>query len=110
MECRSSRLFSGCPRIILRWSLSSIPNVVIFFTLSCPRILLCWSLSSIPNVVRFYFGLPSNTAMLVLEFDSQRGEILLLFAEMEKKRDQLLRAPSSMGRYNSTRDDEGRKC
>ena len=28
----------------------------------------------------------------------------------EKKRDQLLRAPSSVGRYNSTRIDEGRKC
>ena len=27
-----------------------------------------------------------------------------------KKRDQLLRAPSSVGRYNSTRFDEVRKC
>ena len=28
----------------------------------------------------------------------------------KKKRDRLLRAPSSVGRYNSTRVDEGRKC
>ena len=29
---------------------------------------------------------------------------------MQKKRDQLLRAPSSVGNYNSTRVDKGRKC
>ena len=36
---------------------------------------------------------------------------MTLFAEMQKeKRDQLLRAPSSVGKYNLTRVDEGRKC
>ena len=28
----------------------------------------------------------------------------------KKNRDQLLRSPSSVGRYNSTRVDEGREC
>ena len=46
---------------------------------------------------------------LVLEFDSRRGEILNLFAKVQKK-DQLLRTPSSVGRHNSARVDEGRKC
>ena len=44
----------------------------------------CWSLSSILTVVG-----------------------LALFAEMQKM-DELLRAPRSVGRYKSTRDDEGR--
>ena len=46
---------------------------------------------------------------LVLGFDSHRGEILTVFAKMQQM-DQLLRALSSVGRYNSTRVDEGRKC
>ena len=51
----------------------------------------------------------------VLEFDSQRGEMLKLFAKMQQKqeKDQLLwRAPinSSVGGNNSTRVDEGLKC
>ena len=41
------------------------------------------------------------------EFESRRGEILKLFAEMKKQKDQLLRAPS-VGKHNSTRVDEGR--
>ena len=43
---------------------------------------------------------------LVLEFETYRGEILDLFAIIEKG--QFLRAPS-VGRHNSTRVDEGRK-
>ena len=35
---------------------------------------------------------------------------MTFFAEMQKKKDQLLRAPSSVGRYNSTQVDEERKC
>ena len=35
---------------------------------------------------------------------------MILFAKMQKERDQLLRAPSRVGRYNSTRVDEGKKC
>ena len=45
---------------------------------------------------------------LVLEFESRRREILNLFAKMEKKKDQLLKAPS-VGRHNLTRVDEERK-
>ena len=44
--------------------------------------------------------------VLVLEFESRRGEIVNFFAEI--KMDQLLRAPG-VGRHNSTRVDEGRK-
>ena len=46
--------------------------------------------------------------VLVLEFESRRGEILKLFAKIKKKDKKLLRAPS-VGRYTSTRVDEGRK-
>ena len=46
---------------------------------------------------------------LVVEFDSHRGEIILYLQKCNKK-DQLLRVPSSVGRYNSMRVDEGRKC
>ena len=45
--------------------------------------------------------------LLVLEFESHRGEILRLFARIKK--DQLLKA-SSVGRHKSTRVDEGRKA
>ena len=50
--------------------------------------------------------------MVVLEFDTHHDEIWLYLQKSNnnKKRDQLLRAPSSVGRYNSTRVDEGRKC
>ena len=44
--------------------------------------------------------------MLVLEFESRRGEILFIFAKIKK--DQLLIAPS-VSRHNSTRVDEKRK-
>ena len=43
---------------------------------------------------------------LILKFEYHRGEIVNLFAKIEK--DQLLRAPS-VGRHNSTRVDEGRR-
>ena len=43
--------------------------------------------------------------VLVLEFESRRGEILKLFPKIKK--DQLLRA-RSVGRHNSTRVHEGR--
>ena len=51
---------------------------------------------------------PRILLALFLGFDYPRGGILTLFAKMQKK-DQLLRAPSSVGRYNSTRFDEGKK-
>ena len=41
--------------------------------------------------------------VLVMEFESRRGEILNLFAEIKK--DRLLRAPSE-GKHNSTRVDD----
>ena len=43
--------------------------------------------------------------VLILEFESRRGEILKLLAKIK---DQLLRAPS-VGKHISTRVDEGRK-
>ena len=49
---------------------------------------VCLSLSSIPTTMRFDF----------------------ICKNEKKKRDQLLRAPSSVGMYNSTRVDKGRKC
>ena len=60
---------------------------------------------------RWSSGYPRLLLELVREFDSHRGEVLTLFVEMPKyEDDQLLRAPSSVGRYNSTRVDEGRRC
>ena len=57
--------------------------------------------------------LPSNTTNIFLFLSSiptmMRFDFICKNAE-EKKRDQLLRAPSSVGRYNLTRVDEGRKC
>ena len=47
---------------------------------------------------------------LVLAFDFHRGEISLLVQKCKKRINQLLKAPSSVGRHNSTRVDEGRKC
>ena len=47
---------------------------------------------------------------LVLKFESHRADIFTLFAKMQKKMDQLLRAPTSAGGYTSTRVDEGGKC
>ena len=47
---------------------------------------------------------------LVLEFDSHRGEISLYLQKCKKKLDQLLRTSSSVGRYNSTRLNEGSEC
>ena len=43
--------------------------------------------------------------VLVMEFESRRGEILNLFAEIKK--DQLLRTPG-VGKHNSPRVDEAR--
>ena len=45
--------------------------------------------------------------VLVRQFESRRGEILILFVK-KKQKDQLLRAPS-VGKRNSTRVDEGRE-
>ena len=46
---------------------------------------------------------------MVLEFDSHVVRFYF-FAKNAKKRDQLPRVPNRVGRYNSTRVDEGRKC
>ena len=56
--------------------------------------------------------LPANMLLaLVLEFDSHRGDIFTLCAKVRQKQYQLLlRARIIVGRYNSTRVDEGRKC
>ena len=59
---------------------------------------------------RWSSGCPRMLLALAIEFDAHRGEILNLFAKMQTKKDQLLKAPSSVGRYNSRRVDEGRKC
>ena len=60
--------------------------------------------------LEYYYDL---VALVLDESNSHRGEILNLFATMQK-RDQLLRASinSSVAgsRCNSTRVDEGRKC
>ena len=57
---------------------------------------------------RWCSGYPRILLALVLEFDSHRSEILNMFAKMRKK-DQLLRAPSSVGTHKSTRVDEAKK-
>ena len=54
---------------------------------------------------RWASGSPRMLLMLIREFESRRGEILIFFAKIKK--DQLLRAPS-VGKHNSTRVDEGR--
>ena len=58
--------------------------------------------------------LPSNTTSIflsVLEFDPRHDEIDFIRKNAKKeKRDQLLISPSSVGRFNSTRVDEGRNC
>ena len=56
---------------------------------------------------RWSSGYPRTLLALVLEFDSHRGEILNLFAKMQKK-NQLLRTPSSAGwhdRHGLTREE-----
>ena len=55
-------------------------------------------------------GLVVNLILLalVLEFESHRDEILTKFAK-KKKKDQLLRTPSSVGRHSSTRSRRGKK-
>ena len=58
---------------------------------------------------RWSSGYPGILLALVFESNSHRDEIFTLFAKMQKK-DQLLRAPSSVGTHNSMRVDEGRKC
>ena len=48
------------------------------------------------------------TSMLVREFESRRGESLILFVKKEKEKDQLLRAPLpwvSTTRRESTREE-----
>ena len=55
---------------------------------------------------RWTSGSPRMLLVLIREFESRCGEILILFAKMKK--DQLLRAPS-VGKHNSTRVDERRK-
>ena len=56
--------------------------------------------------------LPSNTTNVWLSLSSTPTTMTFDFIckNAKKKRDQLLRALSSVGRYNSTRVDEGRKC
>ena len=55
--------------------------------------------------------LPSNTTNVRLSLSSNPTMMRFDFiCKNAKKRDQLLRAPSSVGRCNSTRVDEGRKC
>ena len=58
---------------------------------------------------------PRILLALVLVFDSRRGKQFDFICRNEKKsrkkrKGQLLRAPGSVGRYNSTRVDEGRQC
>ena len=60
---------------------------------------------------RINSGIPRILLVLVLEFESRRGEILNLLAKKrkkEKKKDQVLKA-RSVGKYNSTPVDEGTK-
>ena len=59
---------------------------------------------------RWSSGFSRILLALVLEFDSHHGEILFFLQKCEKNPDKLLRAPSSVGRPNSTRVDEGIKC
>ena len=67
----------------------------------------------ITGLPRPYHNTSGNLRMLllivlVLEFESRRGEILNLFTKIKK--DQQLRAPiNSVGRHISMRVDEGRK-
>ena len=60
------------------------------------------------------FTLEYYQRLFVLEFDSHHDPLMrfdhVYLQKCKKKRDQLLRTPSSVGRYNSTRVDEGRKC
>ena len=63
--------------------------------------------------VVYYSGNPRMLLVLVLEFESRRGEILNIFAKIEEEKEkkgstELLRA-RSVGKHNSTRVDEGRK-
>ena len=55
--------------------------------------------------------LPSNTTYVWLSLSSTPTTMRFDFiCKNTKKRDQVLRAPNSVGRYNSTRADAGRKC
>ena len=56
--------------------------------------------------VVYYSGNPRMLLVLVLEFESRRGEHLNVFAKIKKN--QLLGA-RSVGRHNSTRVDERKK-
>ena len=58
---------------------------------------------------RWSSGHPRILLALILEFDSLRGEILNSSVKKKQEKGQLLRAPSSAGRHNSTRVDDGRK-
>ena len=60
---------------------------------------------------RWSSGHPRILLALVLQFDSHRGEVLNLFAKMQKQQ-KGSRAPtgSSVGTHNSTRVDQIRKC
>ena len=54
----------------------------------------------------------SSSLLLVLEFESGRGEILNLYEYLyakKKKRDQFVERGRSVGRHNSTGVDVGRK-
>ena len=52
----------------------------------------------------------SHVVVLVREFESRLREVLTLFTTKKNKKDQqLLTAPISVGKHNSTRVDEGRK-
>ena len=58
---------------------------------------------------RWTSGSPRMLLVLVREFESRRGEVLIYLQQQKKrKEDQLLRAPS-VSKHNSTRVDEGKK-
>ena len=53
-------------------------------------------------------GYPRMLLEMVLGFESHMGRTLSLFAKIKSHRNQLLKAPSSVGRHNSMRVGEGR--
>ena len=54
-------------------------------------------------------GYPRLLLLELVLFESHMGRTFATFAEMKNERNELLRAPSSVGRRNSMRVDEGRE-
>ena len=62
------------------------------------------SMASISRSPRWSSDYRRILLALILEFNSHRGEILKILAKMQKNEDQLLRTPSSAGRYTLRRE------